>query len=563
MASFAFRVEGIEPANDPVWRLMDPSVRQAFWRAVVGFTLEAKDRELAAGLDRLGDPLTPIAPSTRARGRKRSYTGLGSAGNPPLTPAGALSRTRALLTGRALVNSAEFYWTYDTVSGLPWGQMLGWHRAGAGGLPKRDVIGLAPQSLAAVKAQADRWWKNYKATHPVFEHEKVQIKTIKATTTIPLTGRIDLEHAVLGVGAEKKIVAEAIKAGTFTGFRQLPPRSKAALKPERITPETPKLTRIQAGAEVQAKAAQAAAEAKAAAEAHAQAVAEAHAQAAASAAAEAKAATQAKARARAKAAAEAKVIARAKTEAEAQTKAAATQARKVTATPAMPGTIGRSEVETVLAGKIRPSEKNAAILALVQEHQSAVPVMTQVAGMSTPESFHTLTFDGMKFYFPPVVGAPGQMDAIVIQIRALASLPPLPPGLTRYTQEIYNTTQRNKDDAYWAKEYNKPDFKSRATGGFGKVTMYNGESLSVPTLAHEMGHNLSQGVYGAFDPPIESAYRKAMASGEPPVSEYAKNSPAEDFAEAARLYVLEPAGLARIAPKRYAALKDLIDVPTT
>lgn len=93
--------------------------------------------------------------------------------------------------------------------------------------------------------------------------------------------------------------------------------------------------------------------------------------------------------------------------------------------------------------------------------------------------------------------------------------------------------------------------------------MYNGESLSVPTLAHEMGHNLSQGVYGAFDPPIESAYRKAMASGEPPVSEYAKNSPAEDFAEAARLYVLEPAGLARIAPKRYAALKDLIDVPTT
>jgi hypothetical protein len=228
VASFAFRVEGIEPAADPVWRLADESVRRAFWRAVVGFTLEAKDRELASGLDRFGVPLTPIAASTRARGRMRSHTGLGSAGNPPLTPANALSRTRALLTGRAMEDHAEFFWTTDDVTGLPWGQVLSWHRAGAGRLPVRDVIGLAPQSLATVRARADRWWANYKAGHPVFDHEgriKLQVGHGRMGT-IPLRGRLDIKNATLGVGASKSTVEAAIKGGTFTGFRQLPARPR-------------------------------------------------------------------------------------------------------------------------------------------------------------------------------------------------------------------------------------------------------------------------------------------------------------------------------------------------
>jgi hypothetical protein len=228
MASFAFRVDGIEPADDPVWRLADESVRRAFWRAVVGYVLEAKDRELASGLDRFGEDLIPIAASTRARGRMRSHTGLGSAGNPPLTPANALSRTRALLTGRAMDGYAEFFWTTDDVTGLPWGQVLGWHREGAGPLPVRDVIGLAPQSLSTVKARADRWWANYKAGHPVFDHEghiKLQVGHGRMGT-IPLSGRLDIHHATLGAGATEETVKAAIKGGTFTGFRQLPARPK-------------------------------------------------------------------------------------------------------------------------------------------------------------------------------------------------------------------------------------------------------------------------------------------------------------------------------------------------
>jgi hypothetical protein len=125
VASYAFRITGLAPRGDPLWHRAGESVHRAFHQAVVESVLVEKDRELAAGLDRHGRKMIRIAPSTRAKGRWRSHTGMGSKDAPPLDPAYALSRTRSLFTGRAFPSHAEFFWLTDEVTGQHWGKIAG------------------------------------------------------------------------------------------------------------------------------------------------------------------------------------------------------------------------------------------------------------------------------------------------------------------------------------------------------------------------------------------------------------------------------------------------------
>ena len=53
----------------------------------------------------------------------------------------------------------------------------------------------------------------------------------------------------------------------------------------------------------------------------------------------------------------------------------------------------------------------------------------------------------------------------------------------------------------------------------------------------------------------------AVRSGEPPPTDYAKNSPDEDFAETAKLYFAEPERLKQIAPLRYQVFHRLMTDP--
>ena len=41
MASYAFRISGIEPAHDPAWKTAPESMRRAYWQAVVKLGLSA------------------------------------------------------------------------------------------------------------------------------------------------------------------------------------------------------------------------------------------------------------------------------------------------------------------------------------------------------------------------------------------------------------------------------------------------------------------------------------------------------------------------------------------
>ena len=160
MPSYAFRISGIEPKRDAHWRKATEEERRAFWRVVVKLGLEVKDRELAAGLDRRGQLMTKIAESTR----KHRHSAMGEAdpNAPPLQPAHGLSRTRALLAGRAKIDHAEFFWRMDEHTGKPWSRTLEYHRRGAGNLPSRNVFGISPNGVAEIANRALQWWNAYK-----------------------------------------------------------------------------------------------------------------------------------------------------------------------------------------------------------------------------------------------------------------------------------------------------------------------------------------------------------------------------------------------------------------
>jgi hypothetical protein len=61
-----------------------------------------------------------------------------------------------------------------------------------------------------------------------------------------------------------------------------------------------------------------------------------------------------------------------------------------------------------------------------------------------------------------------------------------------------------------------------------------------------------------LDPPAGSAYHAAQQK-EQPVSDYARNSPSEDFAEAAMMYTVMPKTLESKFPLKYKAFHDLME----
>ncbi len=151
----------------------------------------------------------------------------------------------------------------------------------------------------------------------------------------------------------------------------------------------------------------------------------------------------------------------------------------------------------------------------------------------------------------------GEKAALSSIIHIMQSKQQMPPTLANATKEVLFTTQRNSQDAYWEKAYGMANFKSAATGGDGSVVAYNGDKLGVGVLSHEAGHNLATKLWGSPTPKRNSPYGEA-AGKEPPVSPYGANSPAEDFAEACKLYVTFPKQMKKEFPLKYKALKELL-----
>jgi hypothetical protein len=171
----------------------------------------------------------------------------------------------------------------------------------------------------------------------------------------------------------------------------------------------------------------------------------------------------------------------------------------------------------------------------------------------------TVRVGGLTIRFPDL--GDRTQSAVADTVRGLARLGTLPPELTKYTREVVLSSARNKDDAHWEKQYGMADFRAMATGSGGRVVIYNGKPANGGDLIHEMAHNLAEGRWDSTLPPARTDYAAAIRSGEPPVSHYAAKSPAEDFAEAVRVYAENPARLRDVAPKRFDVIERMLREP--
>lgn len=204
---------------------------------------------------------------------------------------------------------------------------------------------------------------------------------------------------------------------------------------------------------------------------------------------------------------------------------------------------------------IRHSQLKGALDQMVKGQK---PKRVKKHGMKKAEKMVSVVVDGVRFTFPP--------DASLRAAATIQGILDMKEGISKAlwkaNKEIIFSSQRNRSDDYWARAYNSPGFVSVATGGDGKIVVYNSSTLGPGSFAHESGHNLAKKTYGFTDPhegaAKGAAYAKAQKQ-EPPVTPYGANSGGEDFAEACKFWVLNRNHLQEKFPQKYAALKELLE----
>jgi hypothetical protein len=189
--------------------------------------------------------------------------------------------------------------------------------------------------------------------------------------------------------------------------------------------------------------------------------------------------------------------------------------------------------------------------------------------------------DGKKV---PVYIAKGQDASLAYHtIEEVAKgLASLPKASIDKVKSVLVDGKQNPDDAYWAKEYNTPGFRSYMTAGAdGNISIYpqtgkqSQESIDA-SLIHETGHTLSKQKMGedggSF---IGNVWRSitgqqkwsewdaAAKKDGVYASQYAKNSRDEDFAETLTLYMKvkgtpQEAEIRAIMPERFKFLDTML-----
>lgn len=143
----------------------------------------------------------------------------------------------------------------------------------------------------------------------------------------------------------------------------------------------------------------------------------------------------------------------------------------------------------------------------------------------------------------------------------------LPQEVRKNIKEINLYDTSNPCDKYWNHTYGSDNgyFRSAATGGNGIITLWANTSTSINTIFHEAGHCLDAN----HELSNSEAYQRAMMkdfeyNGLTAITEYGKNSLAEDFAEALAAYISGENRGANIKdfPNRKAYFDELFGVTT-
>jgi hypothetical protein len=137
----------VEP-NTPSWSRATAADREAFYRRAGELAVAEKRGELSRAIGANG-----------RRFRPRKHPRPDGANGPVLTPHGDDSRTARLLTYRAWGDGLTLFWHagIGRSHSTPWGDILGYHAAGAGSLPRRDTR-LSTRGLGKVRKEMADWW---------------------------------------------------------------------------------------------------------------------------------------------------------------------------------------------------------------------------------------------------------------------------------------------------------------------------------------------------------------------------------------------------------------------
>jgi hypothetical protein len=185
-------------------------------------------------------------------------------------------------------------------------------------------------------------------------------------------------------------------------------------------------------------------------------------------------------------------------------------------------------------------------------------------GMVKPQRMKAVEVDGVRFQWASSIPTSTVARAIGNAIGG-SSIPEeehgtIHPAIHKANEVVMFTDQRNMNDSHWEKAYGVPGFKAHATGGDGRIVVYNSNGMSRSVFAHEAGHNIATKEWRSTTPPEDSAYGKAQKV-EKPVSEYGSKHAAEDFAEAVSLYA-DPLGRRRLKaafPQKHDALVAILE----
>jgi lambda family phage portal protein len=213
----------------------------------------------------------------------------------------------------------------------------------------------------------------------------------------------------------------------------------------------------------------------------------------------------------------------------------------------------RQDFIAAISSKKTEAEQNVAIIDWITA--TGVQKRGKAHGMSDSVVMREVVVGGVKWKTEE--GAEAAAADTMRQIH----LAHMPQRVTSAVNVVVHTKQANEADAYWAKTYGITGFQSAATGGDGAMVVYNGKSADPSTFAHEAGHTIANEIWGTTDPPKASEYGKAQQI-EKPVSAYGKAAPGEDFAEAVDLYTTNPQSMQRDFPRKYAALKNIMEQST-
>ena len=205
---------------------------------------------------------------------------------------------------------------------------------------------------------------------------------------------------------------------------------------------------------------------------------------------------------------------------------------------------------------------------------SDVPAINFDTG-TKPAKRYEIEIDGRKISVLVSTGQPAAGLQVHTPEEVRRALELMPQAARAQVRAVHIDNSPARDDAYFQKKFGNPNHRAYMTAGkHGVVTIYPTAERypidpMVGTLVHEAGHLASFGRWtpshsdspavGMVADPAWKPWTNAIKSDKFAVSSYAKNDPAEDFAETYRLYAQtvgtpRHAELRQIMPERFRIL---------